>query len=159
MGGGLVNFPTRYLKEVELEGEGGENDGGGSGSNDELILKTKQIIADYATDKFRYEETPYTTDNVEFPDAYIYFDTNNKILYDCSSETSFLGDGITIPVYLNSRNITENSIVCNIDKEFKLSKRLQIISLNDYVSEAPEGTVNKISFNVNDYFVFDSART
>ena len=40
IGGGLVNFPTRYLKEVEVEAEGGENDGGGNSDNLSIIAKS-----------------------------------------------------------------------------------------------------------------------
>ena len=154
IGGGLVNFPTRYLKEVEVEAEGGESDGGGSGNNDELLLKTKQIIADYATDLFGNQETPYTTDNVELPDAYIYFDGNNNILYDGSLELIGCSSGYITPVYLNSRNIPKNSVI--IDSHLQYAKSSLIgTPLSLFISNLPEGTVNKISFNADDYIIFE----
>lgn len=39
----MINFPTRNLKEVELEAEGGESDGGGSESNNNLSVASKII--------------------------------------------------------------------------------------------------------------------
>lgn len=152
IGGGLVNFPTRYLKEVEVEAEDGENDGGGSGNNDELLLKTKQLIADYGSKTFRGGTHEYTVDDVELPDFYIYFDTDNKILYDCSIEMCYL-DPQLIPVYLNSRNIAEDSIIITDHNSYSLANILAT-PLNLFISRLPEGTVNKISFNVDDCIIY-----
>lgn len=152
IGGGLVNFPTRYLKEVEVEAEGGESDGGGSGNDDELLLKSKQLIADYCSKTFGDGTSKYTADDVELPDFYIYFDTNNKILYDCSLEMCWIDPQI-IPVYLNSRNIGEDSIIINDRCSYSLANILAT-PLSLFISSLPEGTVNKISLNIDDYIIF-----
>lgn len=153
IGGGLVNFPTRYLKEVEVEAEGGESDGEGSGNNDELLLKTKQIIADYASAHLGNGTQEYVADNVELPDFYIYFDRDNKILYDCNLEISYI-DPRLIPVYLNSRNIGEDSIIIADDGKYS-SANIPATPLSLFISSLPEGTVNKISLNADDYIIFE----
>lgn len=152
IGGGLVNFPTRYLKEVELEAEGGENDGGGSGNDNELLLKTKQFIADYGSKTFGDGTKEYTSDNVELPDFYIYFDRDDKILYECSIEMCYVNPQI-IPVYLNSRNIGEDSIIITDRYHYSLSNT-PTESLSSFISTLPEGTVNKISFNIDDCIIY-----
>lgn len=152
IGGGLVNFPTRYLKEVEVEAEGGENDGGGSGNNDKLLLKTKQLIADYASKNFRGGTHEYVADDVELPDFYIYFDSNDKILYDCSIEMCYL-DPQLIPVYLNSRNIAEDSIIITDHNSYS-SSNATTSSLSSFIGKLPEGIVNKISFNIDDCIIY-----
>lgn len=151
IGGGLVNFPTRYLKEVEVEAEGGENDGGGSENDDELLLKTKQIIADYASVHLGNGTQEYVADDVKLPDFYIYFDRNNKILYDCNLEISYI-DLQLLPVYLRSRNIAEDSIIIT-SNGYSLAN-IPATPLNLFISTLPEGTVNKISFNVDDYIIY-----
>lgn len=152
IGGGLVNFPTRYLKEVEVEAEGGESDGEGSGNDNELLLKTKQLIADYGSKTFQGGTHEYVADDVELPDFYIYFDTDNKILYDCSIEMCYINPQL-IPVYLNSRNIAEDSIIISSNGRYS-SSNAPTRSLSSFIGILPEGIVNKISFNIDDCIIY-----
>lgn len=152
IGGGLVNFPTRYLKEVEVEAEGGESDSGGSGNDNELLLKTKQLIADYGSKTFRGGTHKYVADDVELPDFYIYFDGNDKILYECSIEMSYINHQL-IPVYLKSRNIGEDSIIITNNNRYS-SSNAPTKSLSSFIGNAPEGIVNKITFNIDDCIIY-----
>ena len=154
IGGGLVNFPTRYLKEVEVEAEGGESDGEGSGNNDELLLKTKQLIADYGSKTFGSGTDKYTVDNVELPDAYIYFDDVGGILYDCSLEAVYISGQPLIPLYLKSRNIKQDSIVFRGKMGCSLRSNVLDTPLDLIIGTFPDGTVNNISININDYIAF-----
>lgn len=152
LGGGKIDFPTSNLREVEIEPFDNEGSSEESGNNDELILKTKQLIADYGSKTFNGGAHKYVADNVELPDFYIYFDRDNKILYDCSIEMSYI-DPQLIPVYLNSRNIGEDSIIISNNGYYSLAN-IPATPLNFFISTLPEGTVNKISFNVDDCIIY-----
>ena len=156
MGGGKINFPFNHLKEVEVEAEGGESDGGGSEDNDELLLKTKQLIADYGSKTFGNGTHEYVADDVELPDAYIYFDSNNLILYDCDLEAIYINGQPLIPIYLKSRNIKEDSIIFRGQTGCSLRSNVLDTPLDLIISKFPEGTVNNISININDYIAFSN---
>lgn len=153
IGGGLVNFPTRYLKEVEVEAEGGESDGGESENNDELLLKTKQLISDYVTRRTGSGTTEY---NIELPDAYIVFDGNNGVLYDCTLEAiCTIRDYSIFPLYLKSRNITENSAIFADNVTPLPVSNAAHQDLDTYINdEFQNTTINITSININDYIVF-----
>lgn len=146
IGGGLVNFPTRYLKEVEVEAEGGENDGGGSGNNDdELISNTKKIYASYVNGHSG-EETPlYTEDNVELPDKYICVDQTAKEIYEVGSYC-----GLASPLYLKNRSLNDNNIIADNRNRPILYKDATIMNANILL----QNFINKSSINLDDYINF-----
>lgn len=144
IGGGLVNFPTRYLKEVELEGEGGESEGGESGNDDELISNTKKIFAAYVN-AGNQGETSYTEDNVELPDKYIAVNGTTKEIYEVASCC-----GIAAPLYLKNRSLNDNNIIINTSNNPALYKVESILDANVLV----QNFINKTSLNLNDYISF-----
>lgn len=143
IGGGLVNFPTRYLKEVEVEAEGGENDGGGSGNNDdELISNAKMAFANFVNNDLEEDPPLYTEDDVELPDKYIYINDTDKEIY----EVGPYGGKVAIPLYLKNRNLTENNIVLYPGGP-GLSKDNRKLNLDTMISDL----TNKTSLNLSDY--------
>lgn len=147
IGGGLVNFPTRYLKEVEVEAEGGESDGEGSENNDELISNTKKIYASYINVINGGETLSYTEDNVELPDKYISVDETAKEIYEAGSYC-----GLTTALYLKNRSLNDNNIVANISNRPILYKNASIKDSNILT----QNYINKTSINLDDYIVFSN---
>lgn len=58
-----------------------------------------------------------------------------------------------IPVYLNSRNIGEDSIIINNRNSYS-SSNIPTVSLSNLIGTLPEDTVNKISFNIDDCIIY-----
>lgn len=68
MGGGKINFPFNYLKEVEINGDNDGESGGSENSGGFDLDTFKQNIVDTYNKK---AETPITKDNIIMPDAFI----------------------------------------------------------------------------------------
>ena len=98
MGGGLVNFPTRYLKEVELEGEGGESEGG-----ETMDFKTycDTIIRNYLIDS----NINIAIEDVVMPDAYIQI-----------TDEQFTMDGDYLKPYLSIIALYNDTLVIDESK-------------------------------------------
>lgn len=101
MGGGKINFPFNYLKEVEINGDNdGESEGGNENTGGFDLDTFKQNIVDiYNKDA----DTPITTDNIIMPDAFVSFDeqqgaTDVDLMQFLSS--SSIGLLTVLPLYL-----------------------------------------------------------
>lgn len=68
MGGGKINFPFNYLKEVEINGDNDGEGGGGEDSEGFDLDTFKQNIVDIYN---KTADTPITTDNIIMPDAFV----------------------------------------------------------------------------------------
>lgn len=121
-----------------------------------MLLKSKQLIADYGSETFSGGAHKYVADDVELPDAYIYFDGVGGILYDCSLEAVYISGQPLIPLYLKSRNIKQDSIVFRGNMGCSLRSNVLDTSLDLIIGTFPDGTVNNISININDYIAFSN---
>ena len=88
MGGGIINFPTRFLRWVKIEGnidgsDDGGDGGGGSGGDDEIVdafslfpnppLKLIGYIDNSSWDAIDDNNNNITTDIIKKEDLYDYF--------------------------------------------------------------------------------------
>lgn len=145
IGGGLVNFPTRYLKEVELEAEGGESDGGGSGNDDELVLHTKEVIAN------RYQ---VEIDDVKLPEHYVVFKRSENRLIEVSKEIAFFEGNLAdtvIAIYSKDTVITKNSVAAHAKTGLGFVE--ESVTLNKFIDFST--VKNETSLNLDDYVFYN----
>lgn len=59
MGGGIINFPTRFLRWVKINGDTDDSDDGGEGSDNEGTGLTGNVLNDWVTAVTQGEYTKY----------------------------------------------------------------------------------------------------
>lgn len=131
MGGGKINFPFNYLKEVEINGDNDGESGGSENSGGFDLDAFKQDIVDNFN---KLVETPITTDNVIMPDAFImnknfnsgipipnFIDTDlTQFLASCC-----LGFSNVFPLYLRDSFDENNFYFGNYRNTFKLGHHIE----------------------------------
>lgn len=100
MGGGKINFPFNYLKEVEINGDNdGESEGGNENTGGFDLDTFKQNIVDiYNKDA----DTPITTDNIIMPDAFV---MRELVSFDEQQEPTYHFVDVDLMQFLSSSSI------------------------------------------------------
>lgn len=89
MGGGLINFPTRFLRWVKINGDVDSSDdgGGGSGSNSNVFFQLASIQPNrYAVDASDGEVIPIDIENLDLNTYINYFQNLGNINFFYSKE-------------------------------------------------------------------------
>ena len=94
MGGGLINFPTRFLRWVKINGDSDDSDGGGSDDNNILILNNEEYANFHSTSSFN---------------EYLIYIAEEDIDYESEED-------LTISIYELDESII-NNIINNINND------------------------------------------
>lgn len=98
MGGGKINFPFNYLKEVEINGD---NDGG-SGETMDFKTYCDAAIKNYLID------SNIPIEDVVMPDIYVQFSLSNEVIED----------GDYLKPYLYIAPLYKDTLVINESKKY-----------------------------------------
>lgn len=151
MGGGKINFPFNYLKEVEINGD---NDGESGGSDENTcgfnINTFKQNIVDiYNEDPDT--DTPITIDNIIMPNAFLMNDSEQDVLHFIDADlTKFLASfslnmPVIFPLYLRDSFDENNLYFGNYKNAYKLTHRIEfdvLINFDDIPDNAYDGNLD-----------------
>lgn len=115
MGGGLINFPTRFLRWVKIDGDAEGDDDGGSGNNDSDPIRsfiekmTYGVCSDYEIDEESGIITIKEPNNI--PRIYK-ADRGFGYNYENDSDTltSYLGSDDETKIVLNGEEIAINDL-------------------------------------------------
>lgn len=138
MGGGLINFPTRFLRWIKIDGDAEGDDGGGESSDSESLLMSlisnnypKPTLFLYKRDE--NDNNPIDVTNYKIDDLINLVQQEESDLYIlCLYESSNLNAGIASNVLFN---LSEDSTL-----------------IVDYIYN--NIGVNEISYNNKNYYFY-----
>ena len=134
MGGGLINFPTRFLRWVKINGDvEGDDGGGGSGSGDDEYLSN--VLELLYTPGIEYNFL--TTDNIYVEGCILTKEEYQAFIAENPGNTIGDYDNANYVLVCYDNNEEEYTYVCLTEEELNLLKEVvktpQTITMKDYL--------------------------
>lgn len=151
MGGGLVNFPTRFLRWVKIDGDAEGDDGGGgddSGDNSDIFFSPISIQPSYfVIDDEIVDIKDITVNNI----------SNGDFLY---SKESLVSIGVNEQGLDNLEQVSYSDVFdeSNISKGWQQNDLKNIIVQNNLIDYMEMGGIDGSGFFI-DRFVFENDDT
>lgn len=152
MGGGLINFPTRFLRWVKIDGDlEGDDSGGGSDSDNDVFFVPATIQPKYFLNNDGTEviEIKNYTSDVEY--ATFLYNKEDIISLGVNEEALNSLAQVTIEEAFDDINSQHPTKGLNIDKNvFKNTIILEYISKGNGITEPSQ--VDTYSFKINEMY-------